>query len=77
MKAGGMSVYQMILPSFLASVLVAAGLIYFNNEILPDANHRAKSLIIDIRRKKPTLTIESGRFSNDINGYSILARKTF
>jgi len=77
MKAGGMSVYQMIYPSLAVSVFLAMFLVYFNNYILPDANHHAKSLIIDIRRKKPTLTIEAGRFSNDISGYSIFARKTF
>jgi lipopolysaccharide export system permease protein len=77
MKASGMSAYRMIAPSLVLSVIAALLLIYFNNEILPDANHRAKSLIIDIRHKKPTFTLQSGMFSNDIPGYSILVQKTF
>jgi len=77
MKASGTSVIQLMLPSAIAATFLAVFLVYFNNEILPDANHRAKSLIIDIRRKKPTLTIQSGVFCKDISGYSILAGKTF
>ena len=77
MKASGMSAYRMIAPSFALSVIAALLLIYFNNEILPEANHRAKSLIIDIRHKKPTFTLQAGMFSNDIAGYSILVQKTF
>jgi len=77
MKSSGASVTQLMLPSVIVATFLAAFLVYFNNEILPDANHRAKSLIIDIRRKKPTLTIQSGVFCKDISGYSILAGKTF
>jgi lipopolysaccharide export system permease protein len=45
--------------------------------VLPEANHRLATLIFDIRKTKPTLTIEPGLFSQEITGYSILARKTF
>jgi len=77
MRASGVSLYRMMAPVFLASIALAVFLIYFNNEVLPDANHRAKTLMIDIRRKKPTLTLSPGLFSRDITGYSILVRKTF
>jgi lipopolysaccharide export system permease protein len=77
MKASGMSLYKMIAPAIIASVLLTIFLIEFNNKILPEANHRFKILMIDIRRTKPTLTIQSGLFSQDVPGYSILARKTF
>lgn len=77
MKASGMSLYRMIAPVILFSLLLTYLLIEFNNKILPEANHRFKILMIDIRRTKPTLTIQAGLFSQDIPGYSILARKTF
>ncbi len=77
MKASGMSLYRMMLPALLASFVLTYLLVEFNNKILPEANHRFKVLMIDIRRTKPTLTIEAGLFSQDIPGYSILARKTF
>jgi lipopolysaccharide export system permease protein len=77
MKASGMSLYRMMAPVLVLAVLLTYACIEFNNKILPEANHRAKNLIVDIRRKKPTLTITQGLFSQEIPGYSILARKTF
>ncbi|MBI4548849.1 MAG: LptF/LptG family permease [Ignavibacteriae bacterium] len=76
-KSSGMSLYRMMMPVALLSIVLTYLLIQFNNNVLPEANHRAKTLIIDIRRTKPTLTIEPGLFSQEISGYSILARKTF
>lgn len=77
MRANGISLYRMIAPVFVASIVVCILLIQFNNEVLPDANHKAKVLTTDIYRKKPTLSIMPGLFSQDIQGYSILVRKTF
>jgi len=77
MKASGMSLYRMIAPVILASVVLTYFVIEFNNKILPEANHRFKVLMIDIRRTKPTLTIMPGLFMQELPGYSILARKTF
>lgn len=77
LKASGMSIYRMIAPIVVAATLVAILLVWFNNHILPEANHRAKTLMIDIRKKKPTLNLVAGLFSQDISGYSILVRKTF
>jgi lipopolysaccharide export system permease protein len=77
MKANGVSIYRMLAPVLLAGLVVALGMVWFNNYVLPESNHRLKTLTVDIRRKKPTLTIVDGVFSHDISGYSILVRKTF
>ncbi len=76
MKATGMSLYVMLAPVFIAGLVVGGALVYFNNHVLPDANHQLKMLTVDIRRKKPTLTLVNGVFSQDIQGYSILVRRT-
>lgn len=77
MRASGMSLYRMMAPVFVGAVGLAILLVQFNNIVLPEANHRAKTLMIDIRNKKPTLSLVPGLFSQDIPGYSILVRKTF
>ncbi|HEY6953297.1 MAG TPA: LptF/LptG family permease, partial [Bacteroidota bacterium] len=76
-RATGVSLYKMMVPPFVASVVLCVLLIQFNNDVLPDSNHRLKVLSQDIYRKKPTLSIVPGLFSQDVPGYSILVRKTF
>jgi len=75
-KGSGVGLIRMMLPVIIASVFVFYLLELFDNDVLPDANHRAKTLMIDIQRKKPTFTIEPGQFSDEIDNHSILVRKT-
>ncbi len=77
MKASGMSLYRMMFPVAVAALIVTWLMIEFNNKVLPEANHRSKTLTIDIRQKKPTLTLVPGLFNQDMTGYSMLVRKTF
>lgn len=73
-KASGVSLYKMMVPPILGSIIVAFLLIMFQNHIYPDANHAARVLMYDISRKKPTLSLVPGVFSQEIPGKSILAR---
>lgn len=74
MKSSGISLYKMMLPPFIASIVVALLLYQFNNKVLPDANHQAKILMSDISRTKPTLSLEPGFFSQEVSNYAILVR---
>lgn len=76
MKAGGVSIYKMMAPVFVAGTVVALIMVWFNNGVLPETNHRLKALTQDIRRKKPTIALVNGVFSQDLPGYSMLVRKT-
>jgi lipopolysaccharide export system permease protein len=75
LKSSGVSLYKMMVPPFAASIVIAILLVYFNNYIYPDANHAARLLMEDISRKKPTLTLVPGVFSQEIPNYSILVRE--
>lgn len=77
MKVSGMSFVHMMAPVLVAATVLTVLVFKFDNNVLPDANHRTKVLMTDIRRKKPTLALVPGLFSQDINGYSILVKKTF
>ncbi|MCX6173226.1 MAG: LptF/LptG family permease [Ignavibacteriales bacterium] len=75
LKATGVSLYKMMIPPLVGSVVVALFLVYFNNNIYPDANHAARLLLEDISRKKPTLSLVPGVFSQEVPNYSILVRE--
>lgn len=75
MKAGGVSILNIMTPVFFVAVLLAVFLVWFNNNVLPNANYRTKLLTADIFRKRPTLNIEPGVMYNDIDDYSILVQE--
>jgi len=77
MRASGVSTYRLLAPVLLAGAVVAGLMIWFNNVVYPESNYRLKTLTVDIRRKKPTLTLVNGVFNQDIPGYSMLVKKTF
>jgi lipopolysaccharide export system permease protein len=75
LKAGGVSIYRLVLPALAASVVLAAGMAYFNDRILPELNHRSRLLASDIHQKRPTLNVKENVFMDEIPGYSILVKK--
>ncbi len=75
LKSSGVSLIRLMVPAFLAGILLCIFLIWFNNAVLPDTNYQAKILMYDISRTKPTLKLEANVFSNQIPNYSIMARK--
>jgi len=75
MKSSGVSLYRMIVPVLIATGVLGAGLVFYNNVLLPESNHRLMNLMIDIGRMKPTLQIKENIFSDALDGYSILIRE--
>ncbi len=76
MKASGISIYRLMAPAFVAGLALTVIMIWFNNDVLPESNYSLKALTTDIRRKRPTIALVNGVFSQDLPGYSILVRKT-
>ncbi len=74
MKASGVSIIRIMLPILFMSSLLAIFLMWFNNQILPDFNHRSRLLASDIARKRPTLNLEAGVIYRDIPDYNILVQ---
>lgn len=73
-KASGISLIRMMIPVIILGAISSALLFWFNDDILPDANHKLKTLLNDIQRKKPTFSIVAGQFTTEIEGCTILAR---
>jgi lipopolysaccharide export system permease protein len=74
LKSTGVSLYKMMAAPFFASIIIAFLLFLFNDQVLPDANHQARILMSDISQQKPTLSLEPGFFSQEVNNYAILVR---
>ena len=68
----GVSLSRLMMPPLLASVILALGMIYFNDKILPEANHNYKNLVSDIAYLKPTLSLREGVIMDDIPGMGLL-----
>ena len=76
-KSGGISLQRMMFPLIIFSILMFYLMIRFNNDVLPEANHKARVLLYDISKTKPTFILEPGKFSDDLQGVQILVKKTF
>ncbi len=75
MKAAGVGIMRMMRPVILASIFVAGFSLYFQDQILPDMNHRNKLLTSSIRRKKPNVALREGIFTRDMPKQTLLVRQ--
>jgi lipopolysaccharide export system permease protein len=71
LRASGISPARLVLPVLLAGTVVAAGLVYFNDRVLPEFNYRLKNLMADISALRPTLNLRPGVFVESMEGYTI------
>jgi lipopolysaccharide export system permease protein len=74
-RAAGINPIHVINPVLTVSVLLSLFLIWFSNDVLPDANQRARSLFIDIRLKKPGFDLKPNQFYNGIDNYTFLVKQ--
>jgi lipopolysaccharide export system permease protein len=70
-KSSGISLYRIVLPVLLIAIGLTFFLIWFNNYVLPDTNHRLRLLARDITMKKPTVNLEPGYLYEDIPDITI------
>jgi len=74
-RAAGINPIHIINPVLTAGVLLTIFLVWFSNDVLPDANQRARSLFIDIRLKKPGFDLKPNEFYNGIDNYTFLVKR--
>jgi len=71
MKSAGISLLRVMLPLIIFSVLIAIFSYTCSNYLMPIANLKFKSRLYDLRKQKPTLSLEQGVFNDDFQGYVI------
>ena len=57
MKAGGINPRRLLIPMLGIGIILAEVMFVFNDQVLPEANHRLKDLQVDIGRKSPTFEL--------------------
>ncbi len=74
MRALGIGVYQIVWPVVLAGGVLGCAMLLFNDRVLPDFNHRARLLLMDIHRKRPSVVFEgkAGIVIQEFQDYRIL-----
>ncbi len=75
MKASGISLFSILRPLLVAGFLLTLVMIWFNNNVLPEANYMLRSILLDISYQRPTIEIKEGILMDDLSGYSLLVQK--
>jgi len=74
-KSAGVPLTRILAPLLGLSTVIGLFSFYCSNTIIPIANLKYQSRLYDIRKQKPTLSIEPGVFNEDFHGYSIRVGK--
>ncbi len=64
-SSSGIPPFRLMIAPLIAALALSLFMIYFSDRILPESNYRAKLLLGDIKRKKPTLAIKERVFIED------------
>jgi len=71
LKSSGIPLMRIMRPLMVMIILLVGVSFFFSNYVLPYSNRQARSLLYDIRRKRPDINLQAGTFNNDIDGFSI------
>ncbi|MEX0680895.1 MAG: LptF/LptG family permease [Balneolales bacterium] len=75
LRAAGIHPFRIIRLVLGVSILLTLFLGWFSNEVLPEANYKARALFLDIRMKKPGFDLQESTFYEGIEDYIFLVRE--
>lgn len=68
MKASGIHLPRLVAPVAAVGVILALGMVWFNNNVLPDSNHRLAVLLSSIAQKKATFALRDQAINEVLEG---------
>jgi lipopolysaccharide export system permease protein len=71
MKAAGISLFRIMKPVIVLSILLSIGAFQFANTVIPVSYKKLIALMSSIRQMRPEIVVKEGMFSNDIDNFSI------
>src|SRR5712691_1755676 len=72
MKGSGVSVGRLLAPVLAGGALVAALAFLWSDQLLPRSNHRLRTLLTDIQRKKPSFSLKEQVINEIVPGQFFL-----
>jgi lipopolysaccharide export system permease protein len=80
LAAGGIRPVRVLVPLLVMGAIATGIMLYFNDAVLPEANHQLKDLLVDIARKSPTFELREGvvkqiHTDNDRLSYFLIAQR--
>ncbi len=75
MKAGGISLYVLLIPALVFGLFNVALMFWFHNSVLPNSNYKLKNMMYSVRNTRPTLVLEDGMFNKLGDELSIYIRE--
>ncbi len=71
LKSSGIPLQRIMRPLIFMISVIAVVSFFFSNNVLPYSTAKARTLLYDIRRKKPDINIQAGTFYNGVPDFSI------
>ena len=71
MKSAGVPLLRVMAPLMVAGLAITAFSFACSNYLIPVANLQARTRLYDIRKQKPSLSLEEGVFNDDFQGFAI------
>lgn len=71
MKSAGMSIFRVMRPLIFFCFFLSGISFLFSNTIIPFTALKFKSILYDIRRKKPALSFDKGQFNDDFKDVAL------
>lgn len=75
LKAAGVNPLRIIKPVFISAIFLTLFLGWFSDQVLPEANYKARALFLDIRMKQPGFDLQEGTFYDGIDDYTFLVEE--
>ena len=71
LKASGISLQRLMMPLIVLLAIISIVSFFFSNNVLPYSTSKARTLMYDIKRKKPDINLQAGTFYDGVPDFSI------
>ncbi len=75
LKTSGFSFFELMKTPLVIIGLFVVVLVFFNDRVVPESNHRVRNLMLDVSRKRPAVRLAEGMFSTEFPGYMVYIQR--